>query len=177
MDMSRVREVPVPPASKVQQALREVHFCDAYEVSLSRPALSVEQIYRAVFGHAPQWVQMLMDLRGWLVAPFGLMHPDRDAMQSQKDGFVGARFEVGAHPGIFTIHSIEPHEVILGEDDRHLDFRLSVYKPVQHPETVTVSTVVQINNSLGRLYLALIKPFHRTIVRALLQNAVDAGRL
>lgn len=175
--MSRVREVPVPPASKVQQALREVHFCDAYEASLSRPALSVEQIYRAVFGHAPQWVRTLMDLRGWLVAPFGLMHPDRDALQSQKDGLARARFDVGERFGVFTIRSIEPHEVILGENDRHLDFRLSVYKPVQRAETVTISTVVQINNSLGRFYLALIKPFHRTIVRALLQNAVDAGRL
>ena len=175
--MSRVKEVPLPVASQVRRTLRRVHFCDAYEARLSHPALSVEQLYRAVFGHTPRWVRALMHMRGRLVAAFGLWHPDRDLLRGHTDGLARARFEVGQRFGVFTIRSISAQEVIAGDDDRHLDFRVSVYKATQQPPTVTVSTVVQINNRLGRAYLALIKPFHRAIVRALLQDAVNAGRL
>jgi hypothetical protein len=176
--MPRITEVPVPDGSKVRQAVGTVHFCDAYQAPLSRAGVSVEQAYRAVFGHRSGWADALMTIRGWLVAPFGLMHPTKEIYQAAEESFRRSGYQVGQRVGIFTIQSIEPNELIAGEDDRHLDFRVSVFKAAQRgAETVTVSTVVQINNTLGRLYLQLIKPFHRVIVRSMVQRAVDAGRL
>jgi hypothetical protein len=171
--MPRITEVAVPSASKIRQTMKAVHFCDAYEAPLTR-ALSVEEAYRAVFGHAPAWADALMKIRGWMVYAFGLKHPTKEQFLAAEETFHRPA-QVGQRIGIFTLQSIEPQELIAGEDDAHLDFRVSVFKGSE--ATVTVTTVVHINNLFGRIYIAAIKPFHRLIVRSMLQNAVDAGRL
>lgn len=176
--MPRVTEVAVPDGSRVRQAVGTVHFCDAYEAPVSRAGLRVDDAYKAVFAYQPWWAKALMKVRGWIVAPFGLLHPTREMERTVAEGFPPSGFQVGQRVGIFTIQSIESNELIAGENDRHLDFRVSVFRAAkQGTETVTVSTVVQINNALGRGYLMLIKPFHRLIVRSMVQRAVDAGRL
>lgn len=176
--MPRVTEVAIPNESKVRQAVGTVHFCDAYEAPISRAGLRIDDAYSAVFAHAPGWTRSLMKVRGWIVAPFGLIHPGKEMEQTADQSFRRENFRVGQRAGIFTIQSIEPNELIAGENDKHLDFRVSVFRASKPgAETVTVSTVVQINNALGRWYLRLIKPFHRAIVRTMLQNAVNAGRL
>ncbi len=75
--------------------------------------------------------------------------------------------------GGFPVVAQSPQEVILGFDDKHLDFRISVtVAPDSETGTlVTVTTVVKTNNLLGRAYLTTIMPFHRMIVRHLLENA------
>jgi hypothetical protein len=63
-------------------------------------------------------------------------------------------------------------------DDKHLDFRVSVQKlGVPGATRVALSTVVSPHNALGRAYLGAILPFHRAGVRALLANALAAGRI
>src|SRR6185436_13024525 len=125
--MSRITEVAVPPASKIRQAVKAVHFCDSYQAPLTH-SLSVEEASRAVFGHAPQWARTLMKIRGWAVSPFGLKHPTQAQSRAAQENVKRAPLQVGERVGIFTIHSIEPQELIAGEDDTHLDFRLSVFK-------------------------------------------------
>jgi len=62
----------------------------------------------------------------------------------------------------------------MGGDDRHLDFRVGVLvRPdAQGGRELVVVTVVHCHNRLGRTYLAVIAPFHRTILRANLQRTI-----
>ena len=76
--MKRVIEVQVPIASKLFQALNKSNFHDAYQVSLQDAGLSVQDAYRAVFGHVPQWVRALFAVRGVAARVLGLHHPTRD---------------------------------------------------------------------------------------------------
>ena len=70
-------------------------------------------------------------------------------------------------------------EIVLGEDDKHLDFRLSLLcspASAQSPQRrLILSTAVHCHNRLGRFYITLIAPFHRRIVRACLRQAARAG--
>ena len=81
--------------------------------------------------------------------------------------------------GIFKVYSKSETEIVLGEDDKHLDFRLSVLRtPGLSPSLggqLTVSTVVHCNNLLGRAYLLVIAPFHRQVVTASLHRAAHIG--
>jgi Protein of unknown function (DUF2867) len=72
--------------------------------------------------------------------------------------------------GIFPIIDRKPERLTLGINDRHLDFRLLVdVKDIGGGrQSVTASTVVKTHNRLGRIYLAVVKPFHRVIVPAML---------
>jgi hypothetical protein len=107
----------------------------------------------------PRWAEALLSLRNFLVAPLGLKTS-------------------GAHPGvsrdmigIFPVVSATPDRLIAGFNDRHLDFR--VVADVTAPGgiwQVTATTVVRTHNWLGRTYLAIVMPFHRLIVPALLRQ-------
>jgi Protein of unknown function (DUF2867) len=141
-------------------------FGDAYQVIAEGQHLDpFEAARRAVYG-APSWVNALLRLRNILVKPFGL-----------KPGADPARERATAdNIGIFPILDRKPQRLILGMNDRHLDFRLLVdVKDLGGSrQSVTASTIVKTHNVLGRVYLAFVKPFHRIIVPAILAKAVKA---
>jgi hypothetical protein len=64
-----------------------------------------------------------------------------------------------------------PERLVAGFDDRHLDFRVVVDVTISGAaQQVTATTLVRTHNWLGRSYLAVILPFHRLVVRALLRQ-------
>ncbi|RTQ47831.1 DUF2867 domain-containing protein [Hymenobacter gummosus] len=157
-----VRPVPLPPASQLPQALSRLDFADAYQVPLpaTAPVQPLPLAY-ALLGQAPGWVRSLLRLRDALVRALGLRtfpvrptHPDPAGLRP------------GDEFGPFGVLRVLPTEVLLGQDDRHLDFRVSV---LRLPDAAVVSTAVRFHNRLGRLYFALIRPFHRLIVPAMLR--------
>lgn len=174
--MPQVTEVRVPFASRLRHTLKVIHFCDAYRVALSKPGTSVQDAYEAVFGNAPSWVRGLMAVRGLLASAAGLKHVA--AHSPLTSGEAHFSYQVGQRVGLFTVQAIEPNELIVGDDDRHLNFRISILRStIDGAETVTISTAVQIHNMLGRVYMVAIKPFHRIIAKSMLQRAADSGRL
>nr|WP_254787295.1 DUF2867 domain-containing protein [Variovorax sp. OV700] len=76
--------------------------------------------------------------------------------------------------GIFRIYETHVDEIVLGEDDRHLDFRVSVMRS-SAGDSLTAVTVVHCHNLFGRNYIRLIAPFHRLVVRSALERAARAG--
>ena len=133
-----------------------------------------QDVYQALLGRVPAWVKVLFRIRGVVASILGLRHEGVADVPSAP----AATYEVGQRVGMFTIQSIESDELIVGGDDKHLDFRLSVFlSSLNGVETATVSTAVEIHNTTGRIYILVIKPFHRAIARATLQRAVDADRL
>jgi Protein of unknown function (DUF2867) len=172
--MSKVKEVPVPVACNLFHALKAVHFCDAFQAPVSNPELGPQHAYRAVFGCAPAWARLLLKMRGMVATMLGLRHGGKTGFEVTPD----AGFEVGQRVGRFLIRSIDRNELIVGENDKHLDFRISIYRSsLNGEETVTVSTAVEIHNAIGRIYMLVIEPFHRCIARSMMQGAVDSGRL
>ena len=67
----------------------------------------------------------------------------------------------------FPVHWEGKDEIVLGTDDRHLDFRLSLLRrrsPIGR--LLIATTVVHTHNALGFTYLNAIRPFHHLVVRA-----------
>src|SRR5204862_3931876 len=76
--------------------------------------------------------------------------------------------------GYFPLLSKSARELVVGENDRHLDFRVAslLRTGAAGGRELVVVTVVHCHNRLGRMYLWVIAPFHRTILRANLERAV-----
>ena len=73
--------------------------------------------------------------------------------------------------GIFPVLGETPNRLVAGFDDHHLDFRVVVDVATSGPgQRVTATTLVLTHNWLGRVYLAIILPFHRLIVRRMLRQ-------
>lgn len=77
-----------------------------------------------------------------------------------------------------ALFHLSDSELVAGRNNKHLDFRLSVLKELGGSSaTVVVSTVCDVHNRFGKVYLFFIVPFHRWGVRKLLSNAMVAERL
>ncbi len=137
--------------------------------------LSITEIYLALFAHHPRWARWLLILRGWIVRPLGLKTTTAAAFDSVE---IKPAYAVGEKIARFTLYVQNDSEIVTGGDDRLLNFRVSVRKSTRDGASrVTLSTAVSPHNPFGKAYLLAILPFHRLGVRALLANAVRAGRL
>ncbi|MCW8307458.1 DUF2867 domain-containing protein [Acidiphilium sp. PA] len=84
----------------------------------------------------------------------------------------------GDRINIFRVLERYENEINLGEDDTHLDFRLSVLQQPaspRQPQRLTVTTLIFCHRPLGRVYITLIAPFHRAVVRRSLDRARTLG--
>lgn len=162
-----VTAVDIPPQASITGLYPRHHLADAYAVTLPAGATAnPEELARFIFARQPGWANVLMALRDAIVSLFGL----KTARQ-----LTGAS---GARVGIFKIYSSLAQEVVLGEDDSHLDFRLSLLCAPSGSggeQRLVLSTVVHCHNLLGRSYILLIAPFHRLIVRSSLRRAARIG--
>lgn len=167
-----VTPVDLPPQSGIVHLYPSVQLADAFSVSLPADASTdPEVLARFLFSQQAPWVGALMKVRDALVAGFGL----KTARQLNDL----ERQSRAQRVGIFRIYSTSTTEIVLGEDDKHLDFRLSVLcTPAARPQdgrTLVLSTVVHCHNRLGRAYILLIAPFHRQVVQSALGRAAAAG--
>ncbi|MGJ4880542.1 MULTISPECIES: DUF2867 domain-containing protein [unclassified Bradyrhizobium] len=139
-------------------------FADAFRITIDGAVLDARTAAERMLGHTPWWMAALLKLRNGLVRPFGLKTSGADARRPSP------------MIGIFPVINETPKQLVLGFDDKHLDFRVLV-DVVSHRATtqVTASTLVQTHNALGRVYLAVIKPFHRLVVKAMLRQVATAA--
>lgn len=131
-----------------------IDFADAWAVTL----LPGDSRSAADWAHAvlspdssPRMLTVLMRLRDALVRPFGI-----------------AGVDVGSLPHTgFPLLATGDDEVVLGLDDKHLDFRVGI-RVLEASAVVT--TTVTLHHALGRLYWLPVRWFHPWAVRTLLRR-------
>jgi hypothetical protein len=155
----KVREVqPIVDAGAV---LAGAQFIDAFSIGIEDTALDARHAAERMMAKGPRWIDMLLTLRNLMVAPFGLKAGAPDG--SGRADLIG----------IFPVVSETRERLVAGFNDRHLDFRVVVdIAPSREGkgQNVTATTLVLTHNRLGRAYLAVIMPFHRLIVPAMLRQ-------
>jgi hypothetical protein len=171
-EFMRATPVALPALSGVTHLYKSANLADAFAVQLPLSASSdPELLARFIFSHQPAWIGKLTSVRDAIVAGFGL--------KTAKHLATLANDTKARRVGIFKIYSTGKKEIILGEDDKHLDFRVSVLcsdsAVSDGGRQLTVSTVVHCHNLLGRVYILIIAPFHRMVVKASLRRAALIG--
>ena len=143
--MTRPTAIPATPYAGCAALLPGYQFADAFQVPAPAGVDAIEAT-RLAFAHGPWWIRTLMGVRNGIVRLFGL--------------------KAGPASG-FPVIRQSADEVVLGFNDKHLDFRIVV---VVAGGTASITTVVRWHNVWGRTYLALIMPFHRVIAARLLEG-------
>ncbi len=167
--VSQVTATAIPRDSSIRGFFDRIDLEDAFEAVLPADAsCDAETLARHLFSNRIGWVASLMTLRDALVRGFGL----------KTSGSLRPSTPQERHDQIFLfrIYRRSAAEVVMGQDDIHLDFRVSVFVDSARDATggikhVVVSTVVHCHNPLGRAYLFVVRPFHRMVVRATLREA------
>lgn len=148
-----------PENTKIYSDMDRVDYFDSYMI-VKNTSDSVSEITRKLL-KAPGWVNALGKLRDLLVKPFGLK-TENDIKTEQ-----AGNHEFDFAPVLYQNNQ----EIVMGMNDKHLYFRLSVLKIVQQNSSqVFLTTVVRFNNLGGRIYFTLIRLFHGLIVRTILRR-------
>jgi hypothetical protein len=152
----------VDPKVDSSALLAGAQFIDAYSIVIENAALDARRAAEKMLARGPRWIAALLALRNYLVTPFGLKTSAPN--EARASDIVG----------IFPIVSQSPDRLVAGFDDRHLDFRVVVdVAACGHGRRITATTLVRTHNLLGRTYLAIILPFHRLVVRAMLRQVAE----
>ena len=167
-----VREVPPPTESGVASWFDGADLADAFAVPIDAAdaAKGMDSLARSALADPAPWIRALLGLRDRLVAGFNVKTTQEVRRAAIADNAERIDF--------FRILARSDRELILGEDDRHLDFRLSLLlrvRPDGSGDELVATTVVRCHNALGRVYLALIAQFHRLVVISNLSRAADKG--
>ena len=171
---SEIRKMMPPASCAVASWYPGADLVDAFAVTLPGPRPhDLPRLAQATLSNPPYWITAAMSLRDAAVRLFGV----------RTSGEIRSRLKTDSRDRIdfFPILSRSECEIVLGEDDRHLDFRLSLLLS-QRPngqDDLVATTVVRCHNLLGRAYLAAIMPGHILVVRSALRRAAacQAGRM
>lgn len=158
-----VREVT--PNVDARALLSGAQFIDAFRVEVGSTAVNAREACTRMVLHGPRWIDALIRLRNILVTPFGLKVSGEGAPAP------------GGLIGLFPVLSETPELLVAGFNDSHLDFRIVVdVSGDAASRHVTLTTLVQTHNLLGRTYLTLIKPFHKLVARSMMGCIVEPAR-
>jgi len=142
----------LPKHSLLNESSQTYDYMDSISIDLNDEDIGSKELLNAFITTTPTWIIFLMKLRNKIVSLFGL----KNKVSPLQENYI-----VGDKIGFFEIYSIKEKEIILGEDDKHLDFRISL---LIDDKNFILSTVVIYNNIFGRLYFFVIKFFHKRII-------------
>ena len=148
MHSNKVSETSLPKNSRLHERISDGDFVDCYRVSSN---LSPRQAGN-IITNFPGWAQFLLSVRRVLTTPFGLSN-DGPAAEDKI--------------GIFPVEFENDQELIAGFNDKHLDFRVSVFS---NGSSIYLATWVHPRNIGGHVYLKSILPFHILIARDALKR-------
>lgn len=172
--MAKPAEIPDKSILKKDSELFD--YIDSYQRSFSDKEDNIDatKIGKLFFSSGPTWTDNLFAVRNKVVGLFGLKTPGQVSdRQALLDNF---KCERGERLGLFKVFDKTENEVVLGEDDKHLNFRVSLFLDEvledRERKNLTITTTVKFNNSFGRLYFLPVRPFHKLIVPSMLNGII-----
>lgn len=165
----KVEPIALPAETSLSSWFASAQLADAYAIRLPAAVSSDPAVLAsAALSSLPPGGSAIMFVRDRLVRPFGIktMPAIAEAGRATNHTLIG----------FFPVLERLGDEIILGEDDRHLDFRISfmVRERGGHRELVWTS-VVRTHGFLGNAYLAAVRPFHRLAINLCLTRAAWRG--
>ena len=142
----------IPEKSVIANGFDSIDYCDTYRVV--KPTSDCAEEVAAELFKLPKWVNWLMSIRNSIAVIFGLKSNNKT-----REG----------QTTYFDLIEKNENEIVMGENDKHLDFRVSVFIDRAN-SFIYLTTLVHFNNFLGRVYFFPVKPFHQIIVKSILKR-------
>ena len=142
----------IPKNSVIARGFDKIDYYDTYRV-VKATNDTAEKIANELL-KLPGWVKWLMNIRDAVVWIFGLK-TSKEIQEGQTTNF--------------PVIERNENEIVMGEKDKHLDFRASVLVDREN-SFIYLTTIVRFNNIFGKLYFLPVKPFHKIIVQSFLKQ-------
>jgi hypothetical protein len=158
------------PADSLVNAYLPADYSDVFACETKVDILPTpDDIIIGFFTDMPGWINALFKLRNFLVQFVGLKGDEVDIEKLKNCIRTGGRYRFVSVPGKNN------HETVLLLEDKHLNAYLSVHiaDADNKKQQVSLITVVHFNNKLGNVYFAIIRPFHKLVVKSMLKRILS----
>ena len=152
----------LPEGTMIKNNMSSIDYSDSYKI-VKKNEDSIQKIAEKILS-LPTWVNIALQIRFYLIVkPFGLSTGRFDDIEERPDA---------SNEPVPIIEKNE-HEIVMGSDDKHLYYRISVMKKQIGQETeIYLNTVVKFNNIWGRLYFIPVRLGHKFVVKSLLKRLI-----
>lgn len=146
--------------------LERVDYVDRYAVDVSEP-MDAPRFCSLILEAAPRWLDLVISARDSVAGRLGFNTQERN---------YGAPVNVvpDSKFGPLVVQSVSPERVVCGDADKHLVFR-ATFDVDRIRMRGSFTTEVQFLDAVGRTYFALVKPFHKRIIPALISAPFSAS--
>ncbi|MDG9885978.1 MULTISPECIES: DUF2867 domain-containing protein [Pseudomonas] len=156
-----VHPADVPASSVLRMLSTTAWFFDCFARRITpEQSLTALDAYQRMSRAVPGWINHALRLRDLLVRPFGLKPVAGFNLREQKTPKVGEQLD------FFQIAAVTDRELVLSLKDSHLDVLISVH--LDPNNQLSLTSIVEPHNLLGRMYMRLILPMHRRVVKTML---------
>ena len=149
----------LPAGTSITKNLSNVDYYDSYMIMVENDE-NIERISEKILS-LPRWVIVALRIRYYLlVKPFGLntgkfSHVEKDS----ESNFVPV-----------PIIEKKENEIVMGADDKHLYYRISIMKKKEEITEIYLSTIVKFHNIFGKIYFIPVRIGHKLVVRSILKR-------
>lgn len=164
--MNKAKKIhQIPDKSIIQNSFRKIGYFDTFCIELITDN-TVDAITTEIF-NTPKWVNNLMNFRNSIAGKIGLKTTCTETSSIKQI------YSIGEKAIRFIVIDRNECEIVMAKDDKHLNFRTSVFlQKNKSVSTVYLSTIIQFNTMFGQIYFFLVKPFHRVIIKSTLTRLV-----
>jgi len=164
-----IQEIEFPRGTSLYGKESEFYYRDSYKLNSKKLNYDAKHIYYGIFGVLPKPAQWMMAFRNAIMKWFGFSVGNFDT------NLLLENIEEGKKAGFLTIESVTNREVVSGSYEKHMDIWISVLK--LSDSEFAVSTLVNMKTNASRVYLKIIKPFHKVLAKYAIRHAINNKRI
>ncbi len=173
MQNNTVIEIESTQDYLIYQDIENIDFIDHYQLSTKNLKYAPEpkDLMIAFFKSFPTFFRTLLHTREFFAKFLKL----KTAPKSEKDARIEKlhlfKGETGDSIALFDVLDKTEKELLTGQNDTHLDFRLSfiTYK-YNDSINLELATTVNIHNKIGKLYFSIVQPIHKFYMKKILKK-------
>ena len=125
----------------------------------------------AFFLSFPRSFKILLNTREFIAKLLGLKTAPKSSKETRMEKLLKFKGNIGDSIAIFEVLDKNEKELLTGQKDAHLDFKLSFIVYQNNSDTyIEMATTVVINNRLGKIYFGIVKPFHKFYMKRILRK-------
>jgi len=154
----KIRELP--KETLIMKNMESVNYYDSYMIK-KKTSDSIEIITKKILT-LPSWIIFALRIRYYLIVrPLGLSTGRFDSgIENLKE-----------NDNPVPIIGKNENEIVMGSDDKHLYYRISIMKrEIEQESEIYLNTIVKYNNIWGKLYFMPVKIGHKLVVKSLLSR-------
>ena len=168
-----VSEVPIQDHYLISQQSEKTDYSDNFQLKTDvfKRAPEPKECMIAFFKSFPPFFTKMLLFREAVANKLGLKTADKTTHEQRMELINNFKGEIGESIAIFEVLDKNEMELLTGQKDKHLDFKLSFISTREGQQSVVeLATTVVIHNLMGKAYFFFVRPIHRLYMKRIMKR-------